>query len=267
MGGSWRRHETVVMKATTTNTTVSDRPTLVKRLAAARGKSELGWLHSRHTFSFGSYFDPDHMGYRSLRVINDDVVEAGQGFGEHPHREAEIFSYVIDGELEHKDNQGNHGVIQPGEVQRMTAGSGIMHSEYNHSKERPLRLLQMWLFANRRGLDPSWEQHKFGKEERANKLLPVIVPENANDGQALHIHQDAAIYVSSLMPGNKVEHKLAKGRKAYVFVIEGRVKLNNGAMETRDAARVENESRLSIQAEKPTELILLDLPEKYAINN
>jgi redox-sensitive bicupin YhaK (pirin superfamily) len=176
-------------------------------------------------------------------------------------------TYVIDGELEHKDNQGNHGVIQPGEVQRMTAGSGIMHSEYNHSKDKPLRLLQMWLFANRRGLDPSWEQRKFDKKERSNKLLPVIVPEGASDGQALHIHQDAAVYVSSLPPGGKVEHKLVKGRKAYVFVIEGRAKLNGDAMETRDAAAVENESRLAIEADKPTELILLDLPEKYAINN
>ena len=149
----------------------------------------------------------------------------------------------------------------------MTAGSGILHSEFNHSKEKPLRLLQMWLFANRRGLDPSWEQRKFDKSARLNKLLPVIVPENAGDGQALHIHQDAAVYISSLAPGSKVEHKLAKDRKAYVFVIEGRINLNDSAMETRDAAKIENESGLAIQADEPTELILLDLPEKYAINN
>ncbi|HEU4605976.1 MAG TPA: pirin family protein [Nitrososphaera sp.] len=229
--------------------------------------NEEDWLSTYWHFSFAHYQDPEKMNFGPLRVFNDDVIQPGTGFGFHPHRDMEIITYVIDGELEHKDNQGNHGVIQPGEIQRMTAGSGIMHSEYNHSKERPLRLLQMWLFANRRGLDPSWEQRRFGREERANRLLPVIVPENANDGQALHIHQDAAVYVSSLAPGNRVEHKLAMGRKAYVFVIEGKIKLNNGAMETRDAAKIENESTLSIQAEKPTELILLDLPEKYAINN
>jgi hypothetical protein len=149
----------------------------------------------------------------------------------------------------------------------MTAGSGIVHSEYNHSKEKPLRLLQMWLFANRRGLDPSWEQRRFDKAARSDKLLPVIVPENEKDGQALHIHQDAAVYVSSLAPGSRVEHSLGKDRIAYLFVIEGNVKLNNNLMETRDAAKIENEKRLAIEAAKPTELILLDLPEKCAINN
>ena len=225
------------------------------------------WLSTYWHFSFAHYQDPEKMNFGPLRVFNDDIIQPGTGFGFHPHRDMEIITYVIDGELEHKDNQGNRGVIQPGEIQRMTAGSGILHSEYNHSKERPLRLLQMWLFANRRGLNPSWEQRRFVKEERANKLLPVIVPENTNDGQALHIHQDTAIYVSSLEPGNKVEHKLGRGRKAYVFVIEGGIKLNGSVMETRDAAKTENENMLSMQAEKPTELILLDLPEKYAINN
>jgi redox-sensitive bicupin YhaK (pirin superfamily) len=229
--------------------------------------NEEDWLSTYWHFSFAHYRDPSKMNFGPLRVFNDDIIQPGTGFDFHPHRDMEIVTYVIDGELEHKDNQGNHGVIHPGEIQRMTAGSGILHSEYNHSKEKPLRLLQMWLFANRRGLDPSWEQRRFSREERMNKLLPVIVPENAGDGQTLHIHQDAAIYVSSLTPGGKVEHRLAKDRKAYVFVIEGRIKLNDSAMETRDAARVENEDRLAIQADKPTELILLDLPEKYAINN
>ena len=228
---------------------------------------EEDWLSTYWHFSFAHYQDPHKMNFGPLRVFNDDIIQPGKGFGFHPHRDMEIVTYVIDGELEHKDNQGNHGVIQPGEIQRMTAGSGIMHSEYNHSNEKPLRLLQMWLFANRRGLDPSWEQRRFGKEERMNKLLPVIVPENAKNGQTLYIHQDAAIYVSFLMPGNKIEHNLAKDRKAYVFVIEGRIMLNNSALKTRDAAKVEDESRLTMQAEKPTELILLDLPVKYAISN
>ena len=229
--------------------------------------NEEDWLSTYWHFSFAHYQDPDKMNFGPLRVFNDDIIQPGTGFDLHPHRDMEIVTYVIDGELEHKDNQGNHGVIRPGEIQRMTAGSGILHAERNRSKEKPLRLLQMWIFANRRGLDPSWEQRRFDREARADKLLPVIVPENEKDGQALHIHQDAAIYISSLAPGSRVEHQLVKGRKAYVFVIEGGAKLNGDAVETRDAARVENESKLVIQANKPTELILLDLPEKYAINN
>lgn len=229
--------------------------------------NEEDWLSTYWHFSFAHYQDPKKLNFGPLRVFNDDIIQPGTGFDLHPHRDMEIVTYVIDGELEHKDNQGNHGMIQAGEVQRMTAGSGILHSERNHSKEKPLRLLQMWVFANKRDLDPSWEQRRFDKAARSNKLLPVIVPENEKDGQALHIHQDTRFYISSLSPGSAVEHNLAKHRKAYVFVIEGSVKLNNTAMGTRDAAKIENESRLAIKAEKPTELILLDLPEKYAINN
>ena len=229
--------------------------------------NEEDWLSTYWHFSFAHYQDPDKTNFGPLRVFNDDIIQPAKGFGFHPHRDMEIITYVIDGELEHRDNQGNRGVIHPGEVQRMTAGSGILHSEYNHSKDKPLRLLQMWLFANKRGLQPSWEQRRFGKEERAGKLLPVVVPENTNDGQALHIHQDAAMYVSSLAKGDKVEHRLAPGRKAYLFVIDGKVQLNKNAMQTRDAAKIEKESRLSIQADSATELILLDLPEKYAANN
>ena len=229
--------------------------------------SEIDWLSSYWHFSFDHYQDPQKMNFGPLRVFNDDVIQPATGFGFHPHRDMEIVTYVIDGELEHRDNQGNTGVIQPGEIQRMTAGSGILHSEYNHSKERPLRLLQLWIFANKRGLEPSWEQKKFRKEARTDRLLPVIVPENSADGGALHIHQDASIYVSSLNRGAKVDHKLAPGRKAYVFVIDGSVDLNGKKMESKDAARVEKEGRLDIRADKPSELILLDLPEKYAINN
>ncbi len=229
--------------------------------------NEEGWLSTYWHFSFAHYQDPQKMNFGPLRVFNDDIIQPGTGFDLHPHRDMEIVTYVIDGELEHKDNQGNRGVIQPGEVQRMTAGSGVLHSEHNHSKEKPLRLLQMWIFANRRGLDPSWEQRRFSREERMNKLLPVVVPENSKEGKALHMHQDAAVYVSSLAPGIRVEHNLAKDRKAYVFVIDGKIKLNDNLMETRDAAKVENESRLSIQADRPAELMLLDLPETYSINN
>ncbi|HEX2013952.1 MAG TPA: pirin family protein [Nitrososphaera sp.] len=229
--------------------------------------NEQDWLSTNWHFSFDHYHDPQNMNFGPLRVFNDDIIKPGTGFGYHPHRDMEIITYVIDGQLEHRDNQGNQGVIQPGEIQRMTAGSGILHSEYNHSKEKPLRLLQMWIFANKRDLKPSWEQRQFAKRERMNRLLPVIVPENATNGQALHIHQDASIYISSLSEGGNVEHELAPGRKAYLFVIDGKVLLNGSTLETRDVARIEKEETLSLQAEKPTELILLDLPEKYVINN
>lgn len=228
---------------------------------------DMDWLSSYWHFSFDHYQDPQKMNFGPLRVFNDDIVQPGTGFGFHPHRDMEIVTYVIDGELEHQDNQGNKGIVHPGEIQRMTAGTGILHSEYNHSKEKPLRLLQLWIFANKRGLKPSWEQKQFKKEERQDRLLPVIVPEQVSDGGALHIHQDASIYVSSLNKGAKVEHVMAPGRKAYVFVIDGEASLNGNALKTRDSARLENESKISLSAASPTELILLDLPEKYAINN
>lgn len=228
---------------------------------------EEDWLSTFWHFSFDSYRDPDKMNFGPLRVFNDDIIKPGMGFGFHPHRDMEIITYVIEGELFHRDDQGNEGVIYAGEVQRMTAGSGIVHSEYNYSKEKPLRLLQMWIFADKRDLEPSWEQQKFGRAQRADRLLPVVVPEGAGKDGALHIHQDAAIYVSSLGAGRQVEHALAPGRKAYLFVIEGAAKVGAGVLHTRDAARIEGESRLAIKAESDTELILLDLPEKYKINN
>ncbi len=228
-------------------------------------KNEMDWLTTYHHFSFADYQNPDKMNFGPLRVFNDDTIQPGTGFDFHFHSDMEIITYVIEGELEHKDNQGNHGVIYPGEVQRMTAGSGIMHSEFNHSKVKPLRLLQMWVFANKKGLTPSWEQKKFAKEERKNELIPVVVSEN-KDGNALHIHQDATFYLSTLTPASQVKHRSGAGRKSYLFVIDGEIKLNDNMMQTRDAAMIEKESNLVIKAEKPTELILIDLPEKYAIN-
>ena len=230
-------------------------------------KNEMDWLSTYHHFSFADYYNPEKMNFGPLRVFNDDIIQPGTGFDFHQHRDMEIITYLIEGELEHKDNQGNQGVIYPGEVQRMTAGSGILHSEFNHSSEKPLRLLQMWVFANKKGLKPSWEQKKFTKEERINKLVPVVTSENKKNGNTLHIHQDATFYLSTLTVGNQVYHKLSNGRKAYLFVIDGEIKLNNKLMQTRDAAMIEKENDLVIKAEKPTEIILIDLPEKYAINN
>ena len=209
------------------------------------------------------------MNFGPLCVFNDDIIQPGTGFDFHFHSDMEIITYVIEGELEHKDDHGNHGVIYPGELQVMTAGSGITHSEYNHSKEKAVRLLQMWIFADTRSLKPAWDQKKYSKEQRLNKLLPVVVPmDGAGDTEdnVLRIHQDASFYISTLTPENELDHELKTGGKAYVFVIDGEIKLDDNAMQTRDAAKLEKEDKISIEAIKPTELIFIDLPEKYAIN-
>ncbi|MFY3741687.1 MAG: hypothetical protein HMLIMOIP_002146 [Candidatus Nitrosomirales archaeon] len=232
-------------------------------------KKDSDWLSTYHHFSFAEYFDPKNMNFGPLRVFNDDIIQPGTGFDFHFHRDMEIITYVIEGELEHKDDQGNHGVIYPSELQVMTAGSGITHSEYNHSKEKPVRLLQMWIFADTKSLKPSWGQKKYSKEQRLNKLLPVVFSmDRASDTKdnVLRIHQDALFHISTLTPENELGHELGNGRKAYVFVIDGEIKLNGTTMQTRDSARIENENNITIKAIKPTELILIDLPEKYAIN-
>jgi len=233
--------------------------------SAEHYRNQNDWLDTTHHFSFGDYLNPDKMNFGPLRVFNDDTIKPATGFGFHQHYDMEIVTYVIDGELEHKDNTGNHGIIYPGEVQRMTAGSGIMHSEYNHSAQKPLRLLQMWVFPKKKNLKPSWEQRKFSKEEALNKFLPVIESENSENEKTLRIHQDASFYISTLTPDKEITYELKNKRNAYVFVINGEVILNHNHMESRDAAKVEDENRLSIKATKATELLLIDLPEKYAL--
>ncbi len=228
---------------------------------------EEDWLSTYWHFSFDMYRDPANMGFGPLRVFNDDVINPGKGFGFHPHRDMEIITYVIDGELEHRDDKGGQGVIHAGEVQRMTAGKGIVHSERNHSAEKPLRLLQMWIFANKRDLEPSWEQQKFTAQERKDRLLPIVVSEGTSNGSAVHIHQDASMYVSSLGADRQVEHALGNGRKAYLFVIDGSATVNGQKMSRQDAARIEDENKLTIKADKNAELILIDLPGKFDVNN
>ena len=230
-------------------------------------RSQNDWLDTTHHFSFGEYFNPDKMNFGPLRVFNDDTIKPATGFDFHQHHDMEIVTYVIEGELEHKDNQDNHGIIYPGEIQRMTAGSGIMHSEHNHSATNPLRLLQMWIFPNKKNLEPSWEQKKYTKEEMLNKFLPVIVPENSENKNALHIHQDASFYIATLTPRTEINYELKNQRKAYVFVINGEVTLNHDVIESRDAVKVEDENSLSVKATKPTELLLIDLPEKYSLDS
>jgi redox-sensitive bicupin YhaK (pirin superfamily) len=202
------------------------------------------------------------MGYGPLRVFNDDTIQPGKGFDFHPHSNMEIITYLIDGELEHKDNFGNHGIIQPGEVQRMSAGTGIVHAEYNHSKEKPLRLLQMWVTPDAKDIKPSWEQRKFTKKEQQDVLLPVVVPQNHKDGHALKIHQDAAFYLSTLSAQKTILHQMMQGRMAYVFIINGEAEINGNKVKTQDAAMIADE-KISITASEPTELIIIDLLEKF----
>jgi len=220
--------------------------------------AEHGWLRSYHHFSFADYHDPKNTHWGALRVFNDDYIAAGQGFGLHPHKDMEIVTLVLEGALEHKDTLGNTGVVRPGEVQVMSAGRGIAHSEYNHSKTEPLHLLQLWIFPRTTGQKPRWEQREFPPEERAGRLLPVV--SSGSIPATLHIDQDAAIYLSSLRAGEQATHTLAEGRKAYAFVPKGEVTLNGQTLHAGDEARVAQETALEFSAAHDAELVLLDLP-------
>jgi quercetin 2,3-dioxygenase len=224
-----------------------------------RHHANFGWLDTHWHFSFGSYYDPSNVNWGALRVFNDDIVEPSQGFGMHPHRDMEIVTYVLDGEIEHQDSTGNRGLIHPGEVQMMSAGSGILHSEYNHSQKNPLHFLQIWILPRHHGLNPRWEQRQFAPEDRKGKLLP-IVSGGGTDG-ALTIDQDAQIYVSALPAGGEVKHHSRPGRKTYLFAIEGELSVNGEKLAGGDQARIADETALSVKAARDSELILLDLPE------
>lgn len=227
------------------------------RKAQDRGHANHGWLNAYHTFSFASYRDPRHMGFRSLRVMNEDRVAPGQGFGTHPHDNMEIVTYVLEGALEHKDSMGNGEVLRPGEFQRMTAGTGITHSEFNPSKDEPVHLYQIWLFPDQDGLKPSYEQKRFPESEQQNRLRLVASP-TADDGSLL-IHQDARIYLSRITKGEHVEHKLANDRHAWLQVLRGSVSLNGHSLQTSDGAAVSNEVALTIEATSDAEIMLFDL--------
>ncbi len=230
-------------------------------------KNETEWLSTYYHFSFADYFDPKKMNYGPLRVFNDDTIQPSTGFDFHQHQDMEIITYVIDGQLEHQDSKGNQGVINPGEIQVMTAGSGIMHSEYNNSKENTVKLLQMWIVPDTRGLEPSWQQKKYSKVQRENKLLQIVSPLGSAVDGALTIHQNTSFYVSNLSPGTTISHDLKPGRKVYLFLIDGKAQINNLSVQTKDAVKIEDEKSLIIKSEKETELILIDLPEKYAVKN
>lgn len=222
-----------------------------------RGHANHGWLDTRHTFSFASYQDPQHMRFRSLRVMNEDIVAPGQGFGTHPHHDMEIVTYVLEGALEHKDSMGNGEVLRPGEFQRMSAGTGITHSEFNPSSAEPVHLYQIWLLPERQGIEPSYEQKQFPQEERRNQLRLVAAP-NAEHGSLL-IHQDARIYLSSLDEGKQVSHAVKPGRHAWLQVLRGAISLNGHDLAASDGAAVSEEPLLTVVASKPAEIMLFDL--------
>jgi len=222
-----------------------------------RGRAELGWLDSRHTFSFGSYRDPQHVGFRSLRVINEDRVAPGQGFGAHSHSDMEIISYVLDGALEHKDSLGNGATIRPGEVQSMTAGTGITHSEYNPSPSQTVHFLQIWILPDRADLPPGYEQRFFPSAEKQGRLLLVASPDGS-DG-SVTVHQDARLYVSHLGAGDTVVHDVKPGRHAWLQVASGAVTINGQPLVAGDGAAVSDEQRLEIGADTGSEILLFDL--------
>jgi len=242
------------------------------RKAESRGRFDFGWLDTRHTFSFGEYVDPAHMGFRTLRVLNEDRVKAGQGFGTHGHRDMEILSYVLAGELQHKDNQGNIGSLKPGWVQRMSAGTGIMHSEFNGSKNEAVHFLQIWILPAKKGIAPRYEDREFPREDRMNQLRLIASP--TGEAGSLTLEQDVRVYATLLEAGKEVELPLATGRAAWVQIARGDVAVGHGfskgkdgiecagewtPLRAGDGAALEGEARLSLRAETEAEMLVFDL--------
>lgn len=236
---------------------------IVIRKSADRGHADHGWLKAKHSFSFADYYDPAYMGFRSLRVINEDRIDPGMGFATHGHKEMEIISYMVGGALEHKDSMGNGSIIVPSEVQYMSAGTGVRHSEFNPSSTEIGHLLQIWVVPNKTGVPPRYGQKKFPIDVRTNQLKLVVVGEDeatAKDkSEAILIRQDARVYASLLTAGNKLEHKVTEDRGCWLQLIKGEITLNGNALSAGDAAAVEGESLLKIEANKDAEFLLFDL--------
>jgi len=230
---------------------------LTIRKAEDRGHANHGWLNTYHTFSFANYYEPKHLGFRALRVINEDRVSPGNGFGTHGHKNMEIITYVLEGALEHKDSIGTGSVIQPGEVQRMSAGTGILHSEFNHSKSESVHFLQIWLLPEREGLPPSYEQRNFSPAKTPGKLHLVA----ARDGRdaAVTVHQDVDLYAAVLEPGDRVSHSLQPQRHAWVQVARGAITLNGLSLDKGDGAAISEETDVVIEATTDAEILLFDL--------
>lgn len=228
------------------------------RRATQRGHANHGWLDSYHTFSFADYHDPEQMGFSALRVINEDRVQAGQGFPTHGHRDMEIVTYVLDGALEHKDSMGNGSVIRPGDVQRMSAGTGVRHSEYNASQTDGVHFLQIWIQPKITGVAPSYEQKNFTSDQLAGTLRVVASPDGREG--SVKLNQDAMILATKLGGGAEVTHAIQPGRRVYVHVARGRVRLNGEPMSAGDGARVENEAAVRLTDGGDAEVLVFDLP-------
>ncbi|MGA2175290.1 MAG: pirin family protein [Verrucomicrobiota bacterium] len=226
------------------------------RKANERGHAAHGWLDTYHTFSFADYYDPQWMGFRSLRVINDDLVMPGMGFGTHPHRDMEIITYILSGALQHKDSMGNGRVIRPGEVQYMAAGTGVQHSEFNPSKDEPVHLLQIWIQPDRKGVTPRYAEKSLADAPVGTLLL--VTSKTGRDG-SIAIHQDADLWLARFSARNHATHKLAKGRHAWIHVAEGQVSLNGEKLCGGDAAAVSEETSLELSAIEPSQVLLFDL--------
>lgn len=227
------------------------------RKSSTRGQADHGWLHSQHSFSFADYHDPQEMGWGPLRVINEDTVQPGQGFGTHGHHDMEIISYVLAGELQHRDSMGNGTVIRSGDVQRMSAGTGVQHSEFNPSSRLPVHFLQIWIQPAAPGMAPSYEQKFFAPEDKRGKLRLLA----SQDGRAgsVTVHRDADLYASLLTPGEQVSHSLAADRMAYLHLVRGAVRVNGVQLETGDAVKIAAEENLMIVADADSEVLLFDL--------
>lgn len=230
---------------------------LTLRPSAERGHGNYGWLDTYHSFSFADYHDPQHMGFRTLRVINEDRVAPGQGFGTHPHRDMEIITYIVEGSLGHRDNMGHEQPIERGDVQVMTAGRGIMHSEYNHEEFRRTHLLQIWITPREKGLQPSYDQKRFEEAGKRNALQLLVSGDGAGD--SLYINQDARLYASILEEGRSLEHRIGQGRHAWVQLIGGSLTVNGVTLAPGDGLAVSEEELLRISAAQEAEFLLFDL--------
>ncbi len=231
---------------------------LTIRRSKERGVSDLGWLQSRFSFSFADYYDPRHMHFGPLRVINEDYIAADTGFGMHPHRDMEIFTYVLEGSLSHKDSMGNQATIRPGEVQKMTAGTGVLHSEFNEEKTGKTHLLQIWVIPDRMGLKPSYSQKSFAEE--LDKGKPVLVLSKDGRDGSLVIHQDTDIYVSRMKSDSSAQFELKNGRGIWLQLIKGEIEANGETLSAGDALALQNEKALELRVNKPAEFIVFDLP-------
>lgn len=229
-----------------------------------RGAANFGWLDTKHSFSFGSYYDPRYMGFASLRVINEDKIAPTKGFGTHGHQDMEILTYVLSGELAHKDSMGNGSTIKPGNVQRMTAGTGVKHSEFNASKQDPVHLLQIWLLPEKNGLKPSYEERHFASEDKQGKFKLIASRDGRDD--SVTIHQDAQIYLAELATGDRLTYELETGRVAWLQVTKGTVVLNDRLLQAGDGAAIQNESQITLKSDAASpdivsEILLFDLAQ------